>query len=583
MRVVKKMKISKVKINWFKNMKISRKLIMSFLLVSLLIGVVGYIGVISMKKINNGIESMYTVDLQGVSSINTINSNLIKVRVDLLLILDERNKNRVTEFENDINELTALNSKLLESYEKTITTKTATELSTQLKKLLENYRSNRNEMIRLVKANEYDLAQKYLIIVDKNREDMSIVLEKIIQYNTESAKNSYEKSKALFQKAYLQILIVIAAGIVIAILLGFLISGMISKQLKKVLRFADNLKNGVLTEDITVDSTDEIGKLGAALNASRETIRELLLAILNGAESISSGSEELSATIEEISSKMEMVNASTEEITAGSEELSSTMEEVSASIEGINTTTAELSNRAKISSNASLEIGTRASLVKDRGLKSITNSETILKEKELSIIKAIEQGKVVEQITYMADAIGNIAEQTNLLALNAAIEAARAGEQGRGFAVVAEEVRNLAEESSKSVSGIQSLTQQVQGAVVNLSENAQGLLTFIKENVNPDYKLLIDTAVQYEKDAQYISDMAQEITSATDLMVESLNQVSTAVENVTATTQESASSSADIHVSVEETTQAIEEVAKSAQNQAELAEHLNLLVQKFKV
>lgn len=97
------------------------------------------------------------------------------------------------------------------------------------------------------------------------------------------------------------------------------------------------------------------------------------------------------------------------------------------------------------------EIQKRAVEVKDKGVSSARIAKELYKEKQGSIVKAIEDGKVVEDIRVMAESISNIASQTNLLALNAAIEAARAGEQGRGFAVVAEEVRKLAEQLNSMV------------------------------------------------------------------------------------------------------------------------------------
>jgi methyl-accepting chemotaxis protein len=356
---------------------------------------------------------------------------------------------------------------------------------------------------------------------------------------------------------------------------------MITTPLKKCVNLAKTIANGDLTKQVDINSKDELGVLAVALNKAVENTQNLIKEIAINSTDMSASSQELSATTEEVLAQMQNISTSTQGISQGMEDNSASLEEINASSQDVSTTSDKLVEKATKGNVSALEILTRAETMRKNAEESKQDALTLYQQKQNRIVQAIEDGKVVEEIETMADGIAQISHQINLLALNAAIEAARAGESGRGFAVVAEEVRKLAEASSRTVTDIQKIIKQVFSAFDNLSINAREILQFIDEKVYKDYEALVSTGIQYKDDAVYIGNLTADFKDSANNIANIIEQVGTAIESVSATSEET---TASVHVITDNTSQiadAIEEVSKVAQSQAELAEKLNILIQRF--
>jgi methyl-accepting chemotaxis protein len=129
-------------------------------------------------------------------------------------------------------------------------------------------------------------------------------------------------------------------------------------------------------------------------------------------------------------------------------------------------------------------------------------------------------GKVKEVIQLIADISGQI----NLLALNATIESARAGEAGKGFAVVASEVKNLANQTDKSIEEITHVIDEMNNASENIVKSLRGIKESIA-NISHSYNNVASAVEQQSATTNEIAHNMQVAARGTDVISKSIKQV----------------------------------------------------------
>ncbi|HDK7174948.1 TPA: methyl-accepting chemotaxis protein [Clostridium botulinum] len=563
--------------------KVKTQLISAFLIVAVLIVIVGAVGGVALKNVARYGEKMYSINLQSVYMITDMNQNLTEIKSDMLQLIYEKDKSKKSELINNIQKNKDKNSKYLAEYEKLPKTKEEKEIFEVFKEQLSQYRTLREDVIKLVEANNYAQAEKQYKEIPKVRDAMFESISKITEINLNSAESANYDINSIYTKSNMIIVILSIVGLLMAIFIGLFIARNIAKPLNKIKDLAERLANYDFSTSITITRGDEFGQTAVALNTAQENVNGLVKIIMENSQDISASSEELSATVEELSSKVETIDTAINNIAASMQESSAASEEISASVEEVDSSANELSQKAMEGSDNSNQFKERATEVKKNSQKAIDESRRIHLEKKSNMERAVEEGRVVDSIKVMADTIASISEQTNLLALNAAIEAARAGEQGKGFAVVAEEVRNLAEQSKDAVLSIQETIVKVQGAFKSSIDTGSDILEFINTQVMEQFDAYGETGSQYYEDSDFVSKMSEEIAAMSEEVTATLGQVSGAVQNMAISAQRSNEEADIIRDSMNETTKAIEQVAETAQSQAELAQNLNEMVHKFKI
>jgi len=374
---------------------------------------------------------------------------------------------------------------------------------------------------------------------------------------------------------------------VAALILGLAITSIIEKNivdpLNHIKDFAESMKNSDFSRAISIIRKDEFGQTGIALNEGQKRVGDLIREVSSVVQDLNIGSLDLAKTVEEMTVKLEKINRATDEIALGMQDTNTGVEEISAAAEEVNSSMEILAGQASEGSNKADSIKNKAVEIKKSSHASADNIDKIAEEKKKNIRVALKKAQVVDNIKVMATTISGIEGQTNLLALNAAIEAARAGEQGKGFAVVADEVRRLAEESSKAARNIQNTIQDVIGAFADLKENSNEVLKFIDNDMRLQFNGFIEVGNEYYNNADYYAQVSENIASMVQEITATVEQVSTAIQDVATQTQNSSQNSENIKAGVNEATTGMEQISHTAQTQAEMAQKLSEMVQKFKV
>jgi len=568
---------------WLSNIKILKKLLTSFIIVALFAGALGMISIIKMGKVNGNLNNIYNVDLKGTNYLQQLKANLMAVRGDMLIVIDPTSKDNLKSITSEITNLTNQDSKFQSNYKSTIVTEQAKQVFTQFEQYLGNWRTSRENVINLVEQGNYEAAKQQFIKSEAYREKMITVIDEEINLNMKTAETDYKDSISQYKASFRMMVIGIIISMICSILLGLIVAKDINAPILKIKKFANEFAEFDFSSPIEMSRKDELGEAALALNKGQKNITDLIRTIMASSDEMSSSSEELSATAEQLSAKSEDMDNSVKVVVGNIQETSAAFEEITASVEEVDSSVNELSAKAVDGSGKANESKKNAVAVQSKGKIAIETTQELYEQKKENMVKAIEDGKVVEEIKEMAETIAGIADQTNLLALNAAIEAASAGEHGKGFAVVAEEVRELAEQSAESVAGIQETIVKVQDAFKNLSASGQQVLAFINEKVNPEFKVFGDMGKRYYDDSEFVSKMSEEIAAMSEQLTAIIGQVNETTQSVASSAQKSSESSNSIQQSIEENVKAVNQIAITAQNQAEIAQNLNELVQKFKI
>ncbi|GFO63589.1 methyl-accepting chemotaxis protein [Geomonas paludis] len=379
-------------------------------------------------------------------------------------------------------------------------------------------------------------------------------ISELVAGNERDAKDLYQQDLAAYHSSQIFMIALTALAAVLLAVVGLLIANSISKPLKMVFDTLAEVAAGDLTARSSITTRDEMGMLAAEVNEMAQKLNDTMNQVVANSLQVAAAANDLHSTSEQIATGAEEVASQTSTVATASEEMAATSADIAQSCHRA----AEGGEQATGRAQAGRAVVEQTVQVMNR----------IAAQVQTSAATVAGLGERSDQIGAIIGTIEDIADQTNLLALNAAIEAARAGEQGRGFAVVADEVRALAERTTRA-------TREIGEMIKSIQSETREAVGAMEEGVRE-----VENGT---REAAKSGESLQEILRQISEVTEQVNQIATAAEEQTATTGEITNNIMQITEVVQDTSRGAHTCANAASNLASLSQDLQRLVGQFRL
>jgi methyl-accepting chemotaxis protein len=537
------------------NLKIGVRLGGAFAVIIVIMLIVGGVAVSRLSKLDDEITKLVSDKYPKVIMVEDIKNHLSVIAQSIRnMILVDNGEDMRKEAERIAGAREAAN-KIYGELEKAVR---SDEGKAKLKAVLDaraDYAKEYLNVIKLIESGEKNKASKELLTTVRKVQTVYYeALDKLLEYQAKEVEQIGREADHLATRSKILIFTLLLAALILAGVLASLIVRSITRPVAVLVDANERLANGDLTVSIISAGRDEIGQLADSSRRMVENLKTLIHRVADTSGEIASAANQLRSTAEQIATGAEEVAAQTSTVATASEEMAATSSDI-----------ARNCSMAVESSRESSNSATRGGAVVQDTIAGMVKIAERVKHSAQTVESL---GARSEQIGQIIGTIEDIADQTNLLALNAAIEAARAGEQGRGFAVVADEVRALAERTSRA-------TREIGEMIKGIQTETRAAVRVMEEGV-----------AEVEKGAQ----SSQQSGEALDMILQQIgevtmqiNQIATAAEEQTATTSEITTNVQQVTEVVHQTARGAGETAAAAAQLSSHAEMLQELVQKFRL
>ncbi|WP_291586678.1 methyl-accepting chemotaxis protein [Comamonas sp. UBA7528] len=512
---------------FFHNLKLSSKLLLSFGAILVLTALIGLLSIVQLDRVNQTGTDLARQWLPATRTAMEVKYQLQRYRSQEQQHVLSATPEEAATYEQTMPKLWDGLQQNVELLNKFLNTDDDKRLHAEIVQAMGQYNQVHDKAIRLSREQQTAEATALLrgeaLTISRSINSKVDVLFEHINTGAETADKLGDE---IYTASRNLIWAIVAISMAAGLALAFFIARLISRPLNHAVELAQAVAGGDLSRRIESTSTDETGQLLQALKQMNDSLVQIVGQIHQGSDSIATATQQIATGNQDLSSRTEQQASSLEETAASLEELTSTVKQ--------NASNARQANQLAASAS---QVAQRGGAVVNQVVDTMTAINT-------------SSRKIVDII----GVIDGIAFQTNILALNAAVEAARAGEQGRGFAVVAGEVRTLAQRSAEAAKEIKHLIDDSVGKV---------------EEGNSQVASAGQTMSEIVDSVKRVTDIMGEITAASDEQTSGIEQINQAVTQMDQVTQQNAA--------------LVEESAAAASSLQDQAQQLSQTVRVFKL
>ena len=525
--------------------KVKEKKKLSTKLILIPVFVVGFVSVISsglslknLSKVNDAASQIVDTSMVGTEMLNDIEMETVNIHTLALAHIISTDLSSMIDIVSEVRNHEEKLKQLLDDYNPYVTLET----KRNYRIICENYTSLVKECGNVMAYSAAGKNEEAYKTANGSIAKYSNNIEKAISSMREHVNSVTQEERKSLESTYRASVVTCTFTIAISIIaLLFVVFAVVTMVIKPLLRTQKEIngiivnidnKKGDLTQRVTPINNAEVDAVGKGINVFMTKLQAIFKAVVTN-------SARMERVVDDVRQSVQTSNSSVSDLSALTEELSATMQDISENASVINTNTDNVAKEVELIAEKTDELTgyTKDMKAHAQSMESVARTNMESTDRKVSEIlevlqKAIEDSNSVKQVNSLTNDILNIASQTNLLALNASIEAARAGEAGRGFAVVASEISQLAAASQEAANNIQRINAVVTNSVTNLSDNANGLVSYINDSILPEFERFVESGVEYNDKASFIEGTMTDFKEKTDSLKQSMLEISSSINTI---------------------------------------------------